>query len=306
VRNLFLPRCFRPDAGIADSVRSAAVTTQEKMSSKRTPARVAVVERTERVTPQVIRIVFGGPALNGFEAGPFTDHYVKLQLPPADAGYEPPFAIDEIKAELPRERWPRVRTYSVRDWDAGSGRLTIDFVNHGSSGVAGPWAAAARPGDRVQLIGPGGAYSPDPDADWHLLAGDACVLPAIAASLTRIAPGVPVVVVVAVDGPEEEQELVTAGDLDLRWVHRDAAAELDRDPLVEAVRELRFRPGRVHGFVHGEAGAVRRLRRHLIADRRIPIADLSISGYWKRRRTEEGWREDKPEWKRLVEQDLAG
>ena len=132
------------------------------MSSKRTPARVAVVERTERVTPQVIRIVFGGRALDGFEAGPFTDHYVKLQLPPADAGYEPPFAIEEIKAELPRKRWPRVRTYSVRDWDADSGRLTIDFVNHGSSGVAGPWAAAAQPGDRVELVGPGGAYSPDP------------------------------------------------------------------------------------------------------------------------------------------------
>ena len=168
---------------------------------------------------------------------------MKLQLPPADAGYEPPFAIEEIKAELPRKRWPRVRTYSVRDWDADSGRLTIDFVNHGSSGVAGPWAAAAQPGDRVQLIGPGGAYSPDPDADWHLLAGDACVLPAIAASLTRIGAGVPVVVVAAVDGPEEEQKLVTAGDLELRWVHRDAAAELDPDPLVEAVRELRFRPG---------------------------------------------------------------
>jgi NADPH-dependent ferric siderophore reductase len=132
------------------------------------------------------------------------------------------------------------------------------------------------------------------------------VLPAIASSLRRIGAGAPVVVVAAVDGPEEEQELVTAGDLELHWVHRDAAAELDRDPLVEAVRELPFRPGRVHGFVHGEAGAVRQLRRQLIADRGVPIADLSISGYWKRRRTEEGWREDKPEWKRLVEQDLAG
>ena len=41
-----------------------------------------------------------------------------------------------------------------------------------------------------------------------------------------------------------------------------------------------------------------------------PIAraaeDLSISGYWKRRRTEEGWREDKAEWKRQVEADLQG
>jgi hypothetical protein len=29
-------------------------------------------------------------------------------------------------------------------------------------------------------------------------------------------------------------------------------------------------------------------------------------GYWKQTRTEDGWREDKPEWNRLVEADLAG
>jgi len=275
------------------------------MSSKRTPPRVAVVERIEPITPQVIRIRFGGPGLEGFAVGPFSDHYVKLQLPPAGAGYAPPFDVEEIKSTLPRERWPRVRTYSVRGWDPGRGELTIDFVNHGSAGVAGPWAAAARPGDRVQMIGPGGAYSPDAGADWHLMAGDTCVLPAIAVSLARVPAGVPVVVTAAVDGPEEELPLESAGDLEVRWIHRDAAAELDPDPLVEAVRGLDLPPGRGQAFVHGEAGAVRELRRHLLVDRGIPLAALSASGYWKRRRTEEGWRQDKPEWKRLVAADVA-
>jgi len=278
--------------------------TAAKMSSKRTPPRIAIVDRVETLTPQVIRIVFAGPGLDGFAAGPFTDHYVKLQIPPAGAGYAAPFDLEQVKSSRPREDWPRVRTYSVRDWDDERGELTVDFVNHGSSGVAGPWAAAAAPGDRIQLVGPGGAYSPDPTADWHLMAGDACVLPAIAASLRRIRPGVPVVVVAAVDGPEEQLPLGSPGELEVRWIHRDAAAELDPDPLVEAVRSIEFRPGRVHGFVHGEAGAVRELRRHLLGDRGIALADLSVSGYWKRRRTEEGWREDKPEWKRLVEADL--
>jgi NADPH-dependent ferric siderophore reductase len=276
----------------------------EKMSAKKTPPRVAVVLRSERVTPQVVRVTFGGPGLEGFAAGPFTDHYVKLQLPPAGAGYAAPFDLNRIKAELPRERWPRVRTYSVRSWDASAGELVIDFVDHGDGGIAGPWAAAARPGDQVQLIGPGGAYSPDPAADWHLFAGDACVLPAIAVALGRIPAGVPAVVIAAVDGPEEEQPLATAAELDLRWVHRDAGAVIDPDPLVEAVRGLDFPPGRVHAFVHGEAGAVRGIRRHLLLDREVPLANTSISGYWKRRRTEEGWRAEKPEWKRQVEADL--
>ena len=65
-------------------------------------------------------------------------------------------------------------------------QLTIDFVVHGDVGVAGPWARTAQPGDELDLVGPGGAYTPDPDADWHLLAGDASVIPAISASLPRI------------------------------------------------------------------------------------------------------------------------
>ena len=199
-----------------------------------------------------------------------------------------------------------MRTYSVRDWDPDRLELTIDFVNHGSSGVAGPWAEAAVPGDRIQLIGPGGAYEPSPEADWHLMVGDACVIPAIAVALQRLRPGVPAHVIISVDEPAEEQPLETPGELHLTWIHRDSGVELETEPLLDAVGGLDFPAGKVHGFVHGEAGAVRSLRRHLVAERAIPLEDLSISGYWKRRRTEEGWREDKPEWKRQVEDDLRG
>jgi len=226
----------------------------------------------------MVRVVLGGEELQGLGAGAFTDHYVKLRITPPGA--------DE----------PRTRTYTVREWDGE--RLTIDFVVHGATGVAGPWAENARPGDELLLLGPGGAYTPDPDADWHLMAGDASVIPAIAASLRRIPAGRPVHVLIAVDGPEEEQPLDTPGDLRLRWLHGD-------DELVDAVTALDFPPGDVHAFVHGEASAVRALRRHLLVDRGLRREALSISGYWKRTRTEEGWREDKAEWNRLVEQDIA-
>ena len=284
----------------------AMAESATKMSAKRTPPRQAEVRRASRLTPQMIRLVLGGEGLRGFGAGPFTDHYVKLQIPPPGAGYEAPFDLEEVKATLPRDRWPKVRTYSVRDWDPDRLELTIDFVNHGSSGVAGPWAEAAQPGDRIQLIGPGGAYEPSPEADWHLMVGDACVIPAIAVALRRLRPGVPAHVIISVDEPAEEQPLETPGELHLTWIHRDSGVELETEPLLDAVGGLDFPAGRVHGFVHGEAGAVRSLRRHLVAERAIPLEDLSISGYWKRRRTEEGWREDKPEWKRQVEDDLRG
>ncbi|MBX5441335.1 MAG: siderophore-interacting protein, partial [Solirubrobacteraceae bacterium] len=269
--------------------------------------RVAVVERVERLTPSLIRIVFGGDGLDGFEAGAFTDHYVKLQFPPPGAPYAPPFDPEAVKAQVPRELWPRTRTYTVRAWDPDARRLTIDVVHHGDHGIAGPWAAAARPGDRIQLLGPGGAYAPDPRADWHLMVGDPSVLPAIAASLARVPAGVPVHVLVAVGGPEDEVPLESPGDLRVRWLHHgEAGVAADADLLVDALRELDWPAGRVHAFVHGEANAVRAVRRHLLADRGVPREDLSVSGYWKLGRTDEGWREEKPQWNRLVEQDVAG
>ena len=250
--------------------------------ANRTPRSARVLE-TIPLTPHMIRVVLGGEGLDGFEAGAFTDHYVKLKITPPGASE------------------PRTRTYTVREWDAGRGRLTIDFVHHGDTGVAGPWAASAKPGDELLLVGPGGAYAPDAAADWHLMAGDESVIPAIAASLARVPAGVPVHVLLEVAGPEEIQPLRTPGELHLTWLHRNG----DEGALPAAVAALEFPAGAVQAFVHGEASVVRTIRRHLLAERGVPRERLSISGYWKRDRTEEGWREDKAEWNRLVEVDAA-
>jgi NADPH-dependent ferric siderophore reductase len=268
-------------------------------------SRHATVLSTAQVTPHMVRVVVGGEALRDFGAGEFTDHYVKLQLPARGADYGDDFDLDEIRATRPRELWPRTRTYTVRAWDPERLELTLDFVVHGDSGVAGPWATAARPGDTLQLLGPGGAYAPSPEADWHLMAGDASVIPAIAASLARVGAGTPVFVVIEIDGPAEEQPLASSGDLRLQWLHRSAPPGEEPSLLADAVASLALPAGRGQAFVHGEASSVRAVRAHLLRDRGIDPADLSCSGYWKLRRTEEGWREDKAEWKRLADADTA-
>lgn len=250
-------------------------------------SRTAILLSKHRVTPNMLRLVFGGDELAGFTAGEYTDHYVKLRLP------EP--GSDEL----------RTRTYSVRDWNERAGELTIDFVVHGDTGIAGPWAESAQPGDTLELLGPGGGYAPDPEADWHLLAGDASVIPAIAASLSRIPPGQPVYVVIEVDGPEEEQPLTSPGDLHLQWIHRSTGPGEEPELLVQAIRALELPEGQGYCFVHGEASSVRAVRAHLIAERGQDKDSLSATGYWKLRRTEEGWREDKAEWKRLADADVS-
>lgn len=265
----------------------------------RTP-RIGEVVRTSWLTPHMVRVVLGGPGLAGFPDGEFTDRYVKLLLPPAGATYGVPYDVEQVRAEHPQEHWPVTRTYTVRAWDAAAGELTIDFVHHGDQGVAGPWAAAARPGDRIQLLGPGGAYAPRPDADWHLLAGDEAALPAVAATLDRLPGGARALVFLEVAGPEEEQtDLVVTPGVDLRWLHRgDAEPGV---PLVDAVRAVPLPEGNGQVFVHGEAHAVRELRRHLRAQRGLDPAWTSISGYWRRGDTEDGWQSTKQQWNAQIE-----
>jgi len=251
------------------------------------------VRRSERLTPHMIRVVFGGEDVANFPDTPYTDRYVKLLFPQRGVGYPEPFDMEAVRADLPRDQWPSTRTYTVRSLDHAAGELTIDFVHHGDEGLAGPWAAAARPGDVLRLMGPGGAYAPDATAEVHLMVGDESAIPAIGAACERVAPGVPVLAVLEVGDAAEHQPL--AGSVDVRWLHRDPSAP---NQVVDAVRALELGgrgpgTGRVHVFVHGEAGFVRDVRRHLVDERGIPREQLSVSGYWRRGRDEDGWQADK-------------
>ncbi|MFD7136013.1 siderophore-interacting protein [Streptomyces sp. NPDC059894] len=262
----------------------------------------AQVVRTERLTPHMQRVVLGGEGLSEFTAGTCTDHYVKLLFAPEGVTYPEPFDMERIRAEFPREQWPVTRTYTVRHWDAEHRQLTLDFVIHGDEGLAGPWAARVQPGETVRFMGPGGAYTPDPAADWHLLAGDESALPAIAAALEALPAGAVAHAFVEVSGPEEEQKIDS--DVEVVWLHRG-----DRpvgEKLVEAVRALTFPEGRLHAFVHGEAAAVKELRRLLRVEHQVPREDLSVSGYWRLGHNEDGWQASKREWNASVEQEQEG
>jgi NADPH-dependent ferric siderophore reductase len=263
----------------------AIATAPDRARARNRPLLTGQVESVEALTPTLIRIVFGGEGLDGFELGEFTDHYVKLQFPREGA---------------PEDERPKVRTYTVREWDAARRLLTIDFVVHGDEGIAGPWAAAAAPGDTLQLRGPGGGYAPDPDADWHLLAGDTSVIPAISAALPRIPSGRPVHVFLQVHGPEGHVELTSPGELEVHWLHDDAD-----EAVAAAIAALDFPPGTPHAFLHGEATSVRLARRHLVVDRGVPAERLHASGYWKRTLTDEGWRAAKADWNTQVAAETA-
>lgn len=244
---------------------------------KRTVHHLQVL-RTEEITPHMIRVYVGGPGMHTYTDNPHADRYVKVVFRRPEVDYPEPFDMDVVNETFPREQWPVLRTYTVRTYDPVAQEIGIDFVYHGEEGFAGPFAAGTKPGDDVYLLGPGGAYTPDPDADWHLLIGDEAVLPAICNALERIPAGRPVHVYVLVENEAEQQPLECAGDLRVTWLHRQDPGHRE---LADAVRELSFPDGAVHAFVHGEAAEVREVR-SLLRERGVTREQLSISGYWRR------------------------
>ena len=88
------------------------------------------------------------------------------------------------------------------------------------------------------------------------------------------------------------------------WLHRQGSPD-DAELLPTAVRELSFPEGRVHAFVHGEAGEIRAIRRHLLVDRGLSRQDMSCSPYWRRTMTDEAWRRVKKDFVAAMEADVA-
>jgi NADPH-dependent ferric siderophore reductase len=269
------------------------------------PIHTFEVISSEQLAPHMIRLVLGGVGFDTFTPGDYTDSYVKIAIvdPDVDIVALPhPLTLDSFN-ELPEAKRPTVRTYTVRTVDDALRQIAIDFVVHGEQGVAGPWAAAAQPGQPVYLMGPSGAYAPDPAADWHLLAGDEAGLPAISAALEALPPNAIGKAFIEVSGPDDEVPLKSPSGVEVHWIYRGGRADLvgdsqagDNAPLIAAVKETQWLPGQVQVFVHGEAQAVmHNLRPYLRKERGVAAKWASISGYWRRGRTEETFRQWKSE-----------
>jgi NADPH-dependent ferric siderophore reductase len=268
------------------------------------PVHTFEVIRTEEVSPHIVRVVFGGNGFDTFVPIKFTDSYCKLLFlrNRVDVSTLPqPLTLASFQT-LPFERQPVIRTLTLRRADVERREMAIDFVVHGDRGIAGPWAASAQPGEPMYLMGPSGAYAPDPGADWHLLAGDESALPAIAAALEGLPAHAVAQVFLEAAGPDDEIALSSPADVSVKWIYRGGRADLvgperagDCAPLIAAVKEAEWLPGQVQVFIHGEAQTVmHNLRPYIRKERLVDAEWASISGYWRRGRTEETFRD----WKR--------
>ncbi len=220
--------------------------------------RTVEVRRVERVTPKAVRITLGGDALGGFGT-------------PALGGH--------IKVALPGSGEPaQVRAYTPRRFDSARCELEVEIILHGDS-HGSRWATAVKPGDVIDLRGPGGrGHSIDTAAAWHLLAGDACALPAIGMVLEALPASTRAIVIGEVDDAAEERRFVSPAQVQTWWVR---AGEVPGEALEAAVRSVELPEGAGQVFLACESGIMRRIRQHLIQARGLAPATLHTRGYWK-------------------------
>jgi NADPH-dependent ferric siderophore reductase len=264
-------------------------------ANRKPRAQIALeVVRTEWVSPHLVRVIAGGPSIAAFENNDATDRYVKLVFVKPELRLAPPYDLQALRSTLPVDDWPVVRTYTVRWFDAAAGELAIDFVVHGDEGIAGPWAASAQPGDPLVFSGPGGAYSPDPAAGWHVLAGDLSALPAIAAGLEALDASATGIVHLEVSSESDIIELTHPVGVTVNWIVTEHPDANTTPILATALDSADWPDGDVQVFAHGERESIKAVR-EVLRRREVPRSRISLSGYWARGRTEDVFQAEKRE-----------
>lgn len=201
----------------------------------------AEVRAVERVSPNFVRVTFGGDDLFEFGTpGDVFDSRIKIVFPPA-SGILPD--LDRETGDwwgsflaVPEEERGSMRTYSVRELrvtDAGT-ELDVDFVLHLAPGLTGPasrWADAAAVGKELFIVGPrrgvpasahGGAEYEPCRATSVVLAGDETAAPAIARILEDAPSDLRGCAFIEVPTPADILRIDAPAGVEVHWLPRDA------------------------------------------------------------------------------------
>lgn len=244
-----------------------------RRSSGRGTTRVLTVKQAFNLTPNMIRVVFAGPELDGFPEGREGGN-CKLMIP------EPDETRHQFAHRLVNGPAPVKRTYTVRHYDAAKQELSIDFVAHGDNGPASRWAGHAQPGAFLGFAGPSGPKVTHFDADWYLVAADPSAIPVAAATLEAMPRDAKGVAVFEITAKEDRQEIGAPEGVELHWiVHPDPNRSSNAQE--DFIRKLDWPVGRVQTCIAGESGVIRMLRAFLHQEKQLPRNDTYISGYWK-------------------------
>jgi len=214
----------------------------------------ATLTRKQQVTPGTTRLTFDVP---GFESTGMADEWVHVFLgEPGDHRNRRNYTIRAVRGE----------------------EVDVDVVLH-DRGLMVDWVRRARPGDTLPWGEVAGTHRPPPDTDWHLIVADVTGLPAVARILAGLRAGVRAHVVLEAFDPADRQELPTAADAEVVWLHGSGGGRAP-SRLEAAVRTFPEPPGTGYRWMAGETRVVRGARRHLRHERGVDKSSWSLTGYW--------------------------
>jgi NADPH-dependent ferric siderophore reductase len=258
---------------------SEPATTTTAPVRRRPPPRPVEVVAVTRLTPRLVSLHVGGPALQGFAVEAPTAH-IKVFLPQPGADLVLP-TVGPNGPVLPEGAPPPiVRTYTPRHYDAASNTLEIQFVLHGE-GAASRWAAGAKPGDQLAVAGPGGRFRLDPTATEWWIAGDESAIPAAATLLEALPATARAEVHFEVDGGEDELPLTSSARVSVHWHRRRPMARQKTwgTELRDAATNARLSEG-TYVWVGCEASTMRAIRMQML-ERGVARDALTTRGYWR-------------------------
>ncbi|MEM7269942.1 MAG: siderophore-interacting protein [Pseudomonadota bacterium] len=236
-----------------------------------------VVASSERLTPNMQRIVLTGDDLIGFPDGQESG-YIKLLFPDA------PGSTDKKTV---------MRTYTIRAFDSAENLLTVDFALHDATeGPASAWAKAASPGDRLIIGGPGPTKLVSNEGDWVFLVGDMTALPALACNLEQLPRHAKGHALIEIIDEEDRQQIDAPEGVEVHWfVNPDYHATLGS--LADEAQRLPWLGGEAAGWCACEFHSMKALRSYLRDERGIDKTRLYVSSYWKIGRSEDEHKVDK-------------
>jgi NADPH-dependent ferric siderophore reductase len=243
------------------------------------------VVRRELVTPHMVRVTLGGGDLDRFEFQGF-DQWFRLAVPT--------HAVDRFDnlpdnfgvggylkyLTLPSGTRPVIRNYTVRAFRPESLELDVDFVVHGTEGIAAPWAASVESGAEVAFIDQGCGWKRSVGLDQVLIVADESGLPAAAGILRDLARDARGHAIIELFDLADRQHVDAPAGVEVHWLVRDAAAAPGAAAL-PALAGLPLAPESTYCFAVGESALATGARRHLVNDRGVPKTHVTFCGYWK-------------------------
>ncbi|MBL7502222.1 siderophore-interacting protein [Frankia sp. CNm7] len=226
--------------------------------------RRAEVVGVEQLAARTRRVTLAGEALAGLAWTPGQHVSVVLADPSAPGTW----------LRDPRDL---KRTYSVWDYQP-DGRLDLAVYDHGGDAPGARWARAAAAGRGVLVKGPEGHLVAQPDAPYHVFAGDDTAAVAFGAILRSLPATAPVFGAIEHDRPDDALPLARRDELTLVYRQGAPAADSPRLPATLAALTLPAEPG--VAYVAGEARAIQAIRRHLVDDRGWPRRAVVTHPFW--------------------------